>query len=314
MPTTPTQTNFNAGEISKRLHARFDLNIYDIACATLTGFAPLVEGGLEACPGTIRVADAAGPCRLIPFRYSETQQYVIEASAGLARFYTNDARIEDGGDPVELALPWTLAEIGVLTWEQSYDVLYLFHPDHQTRELTRTGADAFELNLLELADGPFDPPNDDKSIKVQASGVIGEVTITASKDGAPHSLFETGDVGGLFQIEAADFGDIPVWEPGITVANGALRTWGERVYRAVGGTGRTGTVAPIHGSGTQWDGSGSGTDVNTNPAGGTQWEYLHDRYGVLRMTEFVSGSQMEAIVLRRLPFSTANAGGGYGEE
>lgn len=313
MKMTPTQANFNAGEISERLQSRVDLNIRDIACAMLVGWAPLVEGGLEACPGTIRVSGAGGPCRLVPFRYSETQQYVVEMRGGMARFFTNDARIEDAGDPIELELPWTLTEIRGLTWEQSYDVLYLFHGDHQTRELTRVAADEFDLGLLELASGPFEARNSDTSIKVQASGVTGSVTLTASQAGSPFALFTAGDVGGLFQMEAADLGDITAWEPGITVTSGQLLTWGERVYRVVGGTGRTGTLAPTHGTGTQWDGIGGGADVNANPAGGVQLEFLHDRFGVLRITAFTSGSQVTATVLRRLPFSTANAGGGYGE-
>ncbi|NLS27932.1 hypothetical protein S2M10_29340 [Sphingomonas sp. S2M10] len=312
MAFEPIQANFNAGELSRRLHARRDLNIYDIACAEMTGWLPMVEGGMDAAPGTIRVAAARGPHRLVPFVYNQTQSYIVEMSAGTARFYTNDARIEPGGNPIELGLPWSIEEIRALTWEQSYDVLYLFHPDHQTRQLVRTAADSFDLRLLDLIGGPFEPRNSDEAVKVQASGVTGTVTLTAGKDGAAFALFDAGDVGGLFQMEAADFGDISSWEPGITVTLGQLLTWGGKVYRVVGGSGKTGTVAPVHGSGVEWDGIGRGTDINTKPAGGAQLEYLHDRYGVLRITGYTDSSTVTAEVLRRLPFSAANAGGGYG--
>lgn len=309
---TPAKTNFNAGEISRRLRGRVDLNLYDIACDTLIGFAPLQEGGMEAMPGLIRVAAAGGPCRLVPFEYNVTQGYVIEMRAGAARFFTNDVQIVDGEDaPIELELPYTLDQISALTWEQSYDVLYLFHREKQTQLLTRIGADEFELNPLTLENGPFEARNSDKTSVVSANGVQGTVTLTATKP-----IFAAGDVGSLFQLEAGDFGDITAWEPGITVTNGQLLTWGDRVYGVVGGSGRTGSLAPVHGEGVEWDGIGQGQDVAGNNAGGVQLEYLHDRFGVLRITEFTDATHVTALVLRRLPFTASTSQswtGGYWE-
>jgi hypothetical protein len=309
MGETPTQTNFNGGEISRRLHARRDLNLYDIALAECVGWVPLPEGGLDACPGTIRVAQAAGPCRLIPFEFSETQGYIIEMSAGRARFYTNDVRIEAGGAPVEVAIPYAKPVIDALTHTQSYDVLYLFHRAYRTRMLVRIDADSFDLEQLTLKNGPFESRNTDEDISVSASGVSGVVTLTST---AP--IFAPGDVGGLFSMEADDFGDIASWEPGITVTVGQLLTWSERVYRVVGGSGRTGTVAPIHGEGVEWDGIGRGNDINNSPAGGVQLEYVCDRFGILQLTGYTNATTMTATVLRRLPFTTSSSydyNGGY---
>ncbi|GGO95033.1 hypothetical protein [Stakelama pacifica] len=305
---TPVQSNFNAGELSRRLHGRIDLNLYGIGMAELTGWIPLVEGGLDACPGFLRVDAAPGPCRLIPFQYSVTQSYIMAMAAGVAHFFTNDARIEADGAPVALTtLPYTLSEINALTWEQSYDVLYLFHPNHQTRALARVDADTFEASMLELENGPFEARNKDQALIVKASGVVGSVTLAASRGGQPYALFEPGDVGGLFELEADDFGNIPSWEPGVTVAINDLLTWNERVYAVVGGgeAMRTGTVAPVHNKGVEWDGIGKGQDINDEVAGGVQLEYLHDRFGVLRLTEYVDSATMQATVLRRLPFTTA---------
>jgi hypothetical protein len=304
---SPVQTNFNAGVISRRLQARADLNLYDIAVAAGTGWVPLVEGGLDACPGLIHVAQAAGPCRLIPFEYNVTQGYVVEMSAGKARFYTNDTRIETGGgDPVELVIPYDKPAIDALMWEQSYDVLYLFHGAWQTQELSRTAADAFDLNPLELKNGPFEDRNDDETVSVYASAVSGDVTLHAQQAGEDYALFTADDVGGLFQIEADDFGDISSWEPGITVTLGQLLTWNERVYRVAGGSGRTGTVAPIHTEGVEWDGIGQGQDLNNKAAGGVQLEFICDRFGTLRITGFTDGAHVNATVIRRLPFTATN--------
>lgn len=309
MPITPAQTSFNGGELSRRLHGRSDLSIYDIGLAENIGWVPLPEGGLDACPGTYRVEQAAGPCRLFPFEFNTTQGYIVEMSAGKARFYTNDARIEVGGNPVEIAVPYDKAAIDALSYEPSYDVLYLFHPQKQTRMLVRNDADSFALNLLELKNGPFEQRNKDESCVVSATGVSGDVQLASTKP-----IFAAGDVGGLFQLEADDFGDISSWEPGITVTNGQLLTWNERVYRVAGGSGRTGTVAPVHGDGIEWDGIGKGQDINKNAAGGVQLEYVCDRFGILRITGFTDASHVSATVLRRLPFTTSSSyayNGGY---
>lgn len=301
---TPAQTNFNGGEISRRLRGRHDLSIYGIACEEVIGFAPLVEGGLDACPGFLRVAKAKGPCRLVEYTYNATQSYVIEMSAGWARFYTNDARIETAPQvPVELALPWTLDQIQALTWHKSYDVLYLFHGDFQTRMLVRTGADTFELRLLELENGPFEARNKDEGLTVTASGVTGTITLTASG-----AIFQPGDVGGLFQLEATDFGDIASWEPGIYVGIGDLLTWNDRVYRVVGGSLRTGSVSPVHTEGVEWDGIGRGNQVGgdgTTPANGCQLEYVCGKRGLLRITGYTSPTVVTALVLKTVPFTVA---------
>lgn len=319
---SPAQVNFNGGEISRRLHARHDLNLYDIAVGELTGWVPLPEGGVDACPGLIWVKEAAGACRLLPFEYSNTQAYIVELSAGKARFYTNDGRIEVDGAPMELALPYPdLETIEQLTFEQSYDVLYLFHPRYQTRLLTRTGADSFTLELFATENGPFEPRNKDEAVRVVASNVTGEVSLRALRGTDAEPLFTEGDVGGLFQVEADDFGDVRSWEPGISVTRGQLLVWNERVYRVVGGGDgsatsklRTGTLAPTHAEGVEWDGIGQGKDINEKDAGGVQLEFRNDRFGLMQITAFISASEVKAKVLHQLPLTSAEAyddTGGY---
>lgn len=295
---TPAQTSFSGGEISRRLRARIDQSLYKIALADMVGFAPLVEGVAEAMPGTVHVAPCPGPVRLLRFEYNTTQGHVIEASATAFRIYTNDALLTDGGGaPVSVSHPYSWAEVQALSTWQSYDALYLFHPAHPPRQLVRTGAASFVLETVTLGNGPFDDRNKNKTIRVSASGLTGAVTLTAT---AP--IFVAGDVGSLFQLEAEDLGDTPSWEPGLTVNAGELRVSMERVYRAASG-GRTGSFQPNHTEGVEWDGAASGTDLNDKPAGGVQWEYLHDKRGVLRITGFTSGTVVAATVLRHLPFS-----------
>lgn len=296
---TPAQTSFNGGELSPRLGDRIDQSIRSIGLKSMLGFLPLLQGPAEAAPGTLFVAWAKGAFRNIPFEYNSTQGYQIEAGDHYMRFYTNDAQIMDGPEPFELETPWSYADVMAISFQQNYDALYLTHPDHPIYRLARTSADTFELGVFTPRNGPLDPRNNDENLTVSASGTTGTVTITSSS-----GLFETGDVGGFMEIEGGDFSTIPSWEAGITTTAGALRQWNGRVYQAMG-SGRTGTVAPIHIEGTEWDGSGAGTDINDKGPYGIQWHYLYDRFGLVKFTGFVSATQMTASVIRRLPTTAA---------
>src|SRR2546422_10104068 len=80
----PIQSNFTGGEISPRLFGRVDLAKYQHSLALCKNFRILPHGGLTRRPGTRYVAtvknSADGPCRLIPFSFSDTQEYVLERS------------------------------------------------------------------------------------------------------------------------------------------------------------------------------------------------------------------------------------------
>ncbi|MFZ5704915.1 MAG: hypothetical protein ACOY5R_06570 [Pseudomonadota bacterium] len=296
---TPIQASLNGGELSPRLHGRIDQRVYQNGVEIMTGFLPVLQGPAIAAPGTRYVAAAKGPCRLLPFEFNVTQSYVIEASNAAFRFFTNDAQIETSpGDPYEIATPYAYAELAALDHEQSADVLYLAHGSHAPRKLSRTSAVTFALSELSLNAGPFEDQNSDEAVTITASGITGSITLTASS-----ALFEAGDVGGLIRLETIDFRDVPQWEPGLEVTLGEHRAWDGRIYEMTGGiSGRTGTVAPIHAEGTEWDGSGAGTDINGKGPYGVQWTYVHDRYGIARITSRVSATVVNATVLRRMPW------------
>lgn len=309
---TPIQNSFNAGELSPRLGGRTDLAIYANGVAELLNGLPTVEGPVVKRSGSRMVQPAktaAGDARLIPFEYNETQSYIIEATAAAFRFYTNNGRIETAPDVAyEVAVPYAAAELRDVDYEQSGDVLYLAHGSHQTRKLTRTSATTFALSTLELRNGPFKDQNSDSAVTVHATAATGSVTIEASA-----AIFLAGHVGALFLIEAKDFADTPAWEPGITVAVNDLRRSEGKVYRAAqlpaSGSTRTGTATPIHTEGSEWDGMSAGTDINTENAGGVLWEYVHDRYGIVRIDAFTSTTEVDATVLRRLPDSVTDPAG-----
>lgn len=295
---TPIQTSFNGGELSPNLKDRVDQNVRGIGLQTMLGYFPKLSGAAEAMPGTIMVEKCKGPSRAIPYAFNVTQSYIIEAGDGYMRFYTNDVRIETSpGVPYEIATPWSYGQTSALWYEQSLDVLYLSMRDVPLHRLYRASADTFVLEPWTLRNGPFETRNSVETLTVTASATTGTgVTITATSP-----IFAAGDVGGLMEIEGGDFSSIPSWEAGISSSAGALCQWNGRVYENVGGTGRTGTVPPIHIEGTEYDGSGVGTDINGKGPYGVQWAYRYDRFGLIEFTGFTSATVMTAKVIRRLP-------------
>lgn len=298
---TPIQTSFNAGEITPRLDGRTDQNVRTIATKKMVGWVPLLQGPAEAAPGTLFVAAAKGPSRFIPFEFNETQGYVIEAGDLYLRFYTNDAQIESSpGTPYEIVSPWSYARVQEVDWDQSLDVLYVTHGEVEPQAVVRTGADSFSINEVVCRNGPWESRNSDESLTVAFSGTTGSVTVTASQP-----LFESGDVGGLMEIEFSDFSAVKSWEPGMEIAASALVQWGGRVYQHVGGNTRTGSVAPVHTEGDRWDGQ-NGQDVNSKGPYGCILRYLYDRWGQIRFTAYTDSQTMTATVERRLAATSAS--------
>lgn len=295
------QSSFNGGELSRRLQSRSDLSIYAIGTSQIENMACTVEGSLVKRSGTRwRGAALAGTSWLSSFIFNATQAYLIAWSQGALRFYTNDALLMSGGSPVQVAVPYTAAQAPRVSTQQSFDVLYMAHGSHPPAALSRTGAAAFSYAALDLKGGPFDDRNEDDSITVTASAASGTgVTITASDP-----IFVAGHVGSRFRIEAQDFGNVRAWQNALDgVVIGDLRRSEGRVYKALT-AGRTGNVQPIHTIGAEWDGDDVGKDINDEGPYGVKWEYLHDRFGVVKITAVASdGLSCTATVERRLPES-----------
>lgn len=160
MPTqTIIQTSFAAGILSRRLRGRVDLQQYQAGAADITNGRVQTQGGIARRPGSYHVAAPPAQPRLVPFVVSSAVAYVLEFSNLSLRIYRNRALLTDGTDPLALTTPWTLAQLRTLKFAASADVLTIFHPSHQPRQLRRTAADAFELALLVLVNGPYDVEN-----------------------------------------------------------------------------------------------------------------------------------------------------------
>lgn len=73
--------SFAGGEIAPALYSRIDTAKYETALKRCRNFLVMKYGGVTMRPGTLltgTVAGKTGPARLIPFRFSTTQAYVLE--------------------------------------------------------------------------------------------------------------------------------------------------------------------------------------------------------------------------------------------
>lgn len=300
------QSSFNGGELSPRLQSRVDIDIHAKGAAEILNMVPTVEGALLKRSGTrYRAAALSTASWISAFVFNATQAYVIEWSDGKLRFLTNNAILQSLGSPVEVTVPYSAAEAPRVSTQQSKDRLYMAHGSHPHASLLRTAADAFTYAPLDLKGGPFADDNIDEAITVTASAVTGTgVTITASA-----AIFEAGHVGSRFRMEAEDFAAIPVWETGIAgYAVDDIVRFESKVYIAdqISTDGRSGQQPPIHPRGSEWDGSNSGNDINDIGPFGVRWRYLHDRFGILKITAFIDSTHVTATVERRLPTSVTS--------
>jgi|TARA_Y100000310_G_scaffold48435_2_gene44910 hypothetical protein len=190
-------TPFTAGELSPRLDGRVDLQKYFSGAKVLQNMVVHPHGGASRRPGTIFVAEvktSSEAARLIPFEFNVTQTYVLQFGPSYFRILKDGGVIESGGSPVEVATSYTEAELPELKFAQSADVMYVVHPDHPPRKISRTSHTAWTIANVTLVRGPMQDENL-TTTTLTAGARTGSVTITASS-----ATFASTDVGRLVKL------------------------------------------------------------------------------------------------------------------
>lgn len=203
---SPALNAFNAGEWSPLLDGRQDLSKYPIALKRMRNFFPKIQGPAMRRPGTRyveTVKDSSKAVRLLPFEFSVEQAYIIEAGEGYFRFYRDNGRIEDAGNPVEIASSYDEADLPNLRFVQSADVLYLFHSECMPQKLSRTSHIDWSLDPIAPQDGPYLPTNTTDTT-ITPSATSGMITLTASSaNGINDGIgFQSEDGGRLIRIKS----------------------------------------------------------------------------------------------------------------
>lgn len=203
MPRTrPNLTNFTAGEISPQLYGRVDIAKYSTGCRTLENMLIRVHGGAHRRPGTYYVCaakNAGKKARLIPFEYSTTQAYVIEAGDQYMRFFKEYGQITSGSPlvPVEIATPYLEADLPNIKYAQDEDTLYIVCPGYSPRILTRASHTVWTLAEQVFTEPPYMAENSDNAWALGLTAITGTgVTMISEK-----SLFNAGHVGAAFRLQ-----------------------------------------------------------------------------------------------------------------
>ena len=200
-------TNFTGGELSPRLDGRNDIAKYNSGCKTLENMIVYPHGSASRRSGTQFVAevkDSTKKTRLISFEFSTVQTYILEFGDQYIRFYKDNGVILDGGSPYEISSPYLEAELFDIKFAQSADTMYICHPNHNPRKLTRTGHTNWTLTNDVIINGPFMDHNIETTTLSPSHKNVGQTTtVTASAVTGinVNQGFLSTDVGRLLHIK-----------------------------------------------------------------------------------------------------------------
>jgi hypothetical protein len=128
---------------------------------------------------------------------------MLEFGNQYIRFYKDNGVILSGGSPYEIVSPYLEAELFEIKFAQSADVMYICHPNHAVRKLSRTGHTAWTLTEVNFTNGPYLDNNiTTTTFTISAHTVGAGRTLTASAITGINSDtgFQTTDVGRLVQF------------------------------------------------------------------------------------------------------------------
>ena len=194
MKMTPIINSFASGELSPRLMGRTDSPKYASGCEIMENFIALPHGGAKRRGGTRfinEVKNSTHTTRLIPFEFSVDQTYVLELGNNYIRFYTNGGQVQANGSAYEISTTYTHSQVNELQFAQNADVMWIVHPSHKPRKLTRLAHATWTLADEVFKKGPFLPVNQNEALTLTfASTTNATQNLTANS-----SLFDSSHVG-----------------------------------------------------------------------------------------------------------------------
>lgn len=202
---------FNAGEISRKMDGRSDLEVYKTGCRDLDNFLVLPQGGVERRAGTefIQFAGSGGtpdginPARMIEFDFSSDIRFVIELGTSYAKVHYEDANGVAQVVNVTGTVPaYTSTELRQIQFNRKYDTLILTCPTKETQVLKRaTITPTFTIEEISYVYPPLQEKNItsttiDVSTLNSGNQYSGVVTLTPSSE-----IFFAGHVDSHWAID-----------------------------------------------------------------------------------------------------------------
>lgn len=194
------QNTFAGGIMSERYDGRTDWQQYYNSVKEGMNVVFHPTGGVSNRFGSIflgyaKYSDRA--CRIIPFRFSLDEQYLIEIGDEYMRFWKNDRLLTVAGMAYEIYSPYKEADLKQLKWVQSADVVYLLHKNYPPKELRRYGDTDWRIVNFDFVNGPFQEWNQDKTLTMELYWNSGANMYALSCN---DWYFKTGMEGSLFKI------------------------------------------------------------------------------------------------------------------
>lgn len=176
-----------------------------------------VAGGDQATEHAFRIIVASGPVRFRVGTTSGADDIMTQTDLGTGEhslaFTPNAATIYiqfeclvarevevtsiavEAAGQVVIEADWTAAELRLLRWAQSGDVIFLAQDSYQQRKIERRSTTSWSLVWFEPTDGPFRAYPSDSRVKLSVDVGSGNGTLTASR-----SFFRPSHVGCLFRV------------------------------------------------------------------------------------------------------------------
>lgn len=146
------------------MRMRSDFGKYDNSCATLQNMIPLSQGPAVRRPGTYYIAETetmTEKSRLIPFKYSITDAYILEFGDFYMRVFRVDPNgvpgivLDDDDDVYKLTTVYSESELPDIQYVQSADVMYLVNGTDPPQKLSRLSHSYWTIEDVNYTDGPF---------------------------------------------------------------------------------------------------------------------------------------------------------------
>jgi len=194
--TRRIKTSFAKGELSPLLEGRPDLAAFFEGARQLENVMLLRQGGVTRRAGTRfikEVKTSALDTILLPFEFSVDDAFILEVGNTYVRFYKNKAQLTTSaaGPAVELATTYLTADLRVIHFTQSADVLFLFHVGYAQRKLSRVSDTNWALTTITYSP----PPSFSADTDLAATLGVGANTGAAIKMRAGSAVFLAGDIG-----------------------------------------------------------------------------------------------------------------------
>lgn len=188
------QQGFTTGEISPEVLARSELDKYQYALKQARNVYIRPYGAVYRRSGTIyhsacKYADKKAI--LVEFNYSVELSYLLEIGKGYIRVHKNGEYLG-----VELATPYTEADLSKLRFAQSADVMYITSGNYPVKTISRYAEDDWRFADLSISEMYFDSNlAESESVTITPSGTTGNITLTSNS-----AIFSSNSVGEQIKI------------------------------------------------------------------------------------------------------------------